>query len=627
MLNKRFLHKPVPSLLLRLLAVMVLYSLLRVVFYAYNASEFPQASAMSYLYGLRFDTTAMLYTNLLIILLSIWPAKFVAKKWYGILVAVLFVLCNAIPFALNLVDVGYFPFVRSRSTFSLFGFVSEIPNIGNLMSVFALEYWHLLLIFVAVVVALSFVAKYTMVDDVPDFYSSVGNGILHIGTRLVLVGLVVVGIRGGFQLKPISNSTAAAYENGNNTALILNTPFSIIRSVGMSELDEKSFFETDEQALEYFNPHKSSHGLNAANFPLTDNVVIIILEGISSEYSDYLSSSPKKLAGYTPFIDSLARNSMVFKGYANGLQSIVALSSVLGSVPSLSETPFSKSRYVMNTIDYPTKFLAGRGYKTAFFHGADNGTMGFDNLCKILNVNDYYGFDEYPDKSDYDGTWGIPDYQYLQYVADVLDTYDNRFVATVFTITSHHPFIVPSDYDAKLPKGDFPMQHTVAYTDMALQKFFDKISKSKWYDRTLFVITADHTNFTGADEIDYNKLYDVPMILYHPKADTAFLSDRVMQQIDIMPSIISYIGEKGDFTAFGTDVFDTLQLHFAVSKRDDYCTFVLNGKKIRIYDNGEVSVVNSNDGNLELSDYEYNFVRAYIQCYNNGMRNNTLHIE
>ena len=318
---------------------------------------------------------------------------------------------------------------------------------------------------------------------------------------------------------------------------------------------------------------------------------------------------------------------MVFKGYANGLQSIVALSSVLGSVPSLSETPFSKSRYVMNRIDYPIKFLAGNGYRTAFFHGADNGTMGFDNLCKILNVNDYYGFNEYPDKSDYDGTWGIPDYQYLQYVADVLDTYDNRFVATVFTITSHHPFIVPPDYDSKLPKGDFPMQHTVAYTDMALQKFFDKISKSKWYDKTLFVITADHTNFTGASEIDYNKLYDVPIILYHPKADTAFLSDRVMQQIDIMPSIISYIGEKGDFTAFGTDVFDTLQPHFAVSKRDDYCTFVMNGKKIRIYDNGEVSVVNSNDGNLELSDYEYNFVRAYIQCYNNGMRNNTLHIE
>ena len=118
-------------------------------------------------------------------------------------------------------------------------------------------------------------------------------------------------------------------------------------------------------------------------------------------------------------------------------------------------------------------------------------------------------------------------------------------LATVFTLSSHHPFVVPDDFDSVLPRGDFPMQHTVAYTDMALQKFFDKISKSKWYDRTLFVITADHTNFTGSQNIDYERLYDVPMVFYHPKLDTAFVADKIMQQTDIMPSVISCLGIDG----------------------------------------------------------------------------------
>ena len=608
-------------------AAMVLYSLLRLVFYIYNSSAFPSASAMSFVYGLRFDVVALLYTNIAVILLSVVPSKVLARKDYGIVVASLYVLCNALPFALNLLDVGYFPFTGKRSTFGLFAFIADVPNMGDLIGVFAMEYWILLLIFVAVVVALIFVAKHTMVRDVPDFFSTTRNTLSCVGVRIVILGLVVVGVRGGVQLKPISNSTAAAYQNGNNTALILNTPFSVIRTIGLSELEEKKFFETDSLANEYFCPKKKFSQSNMLSFPPTDNVVIVILEGISSEYSDLLAVPPKSLAGYTPFIDSLAQRSIVFKGFSNGYQSIEALPSILASMPSLSGVPFSKSMYVTNRIDYPTKLFAENGYKMAFFHGAANGTMGFSCLCSILGVNDYYGLDEYPNESDYDGTWGIPDYQYLQYVADVLDGYSDKFMATVFTLTSHHPFVVPPEFDTVLPQGDFPMQHTVAYTDMALQKFFDRVSKSLWYDRTLFVITADHTNFSGCKKIDYDRQFDIPMIFYHPKADTSFISNRIMQQTDIMPSVVSYLGLDGNYTAFGGNVFDTLQERFAVSRNNDYYRFVINGKVVKMFDNDEFTVVDSDDGSSVLSDYERNFIRAFVQCYNNGMRNNSLYSE
>ena len=610
-----------------MLAVLILYSALRLVFYAFNSQFFPQATAMSFVYGLRFDITAMLYTNIAVILMSLIPSKIVAKKAYGIVVAILFVLCNTLAFALNLVDVGYFPFSHVRSTYGLFGFIADMPNMGDLAGVFLFLYWHLLLILALLIVILVFVAKWTMVSEVPDFYASFGKILYSLGIRIILVGLGVVGVRGGFQLKPIGNYTAAAYENGDNTSLILNTPFSIIRSIGKNELVAKHYFENEEDAFVYFSPKKNVSVNNLIKAPQTDNVVIIILEGISSEYSSFLSVPPKSLAGYTPFLDSLARNSLVFKGQANGMASIEALSSILGSIPSLSETPFSKSSYMMNRIDYPTRLLSANGFRTSFFHGANNGTMGFDNLCNAMSVKDYYGLDEYPDKDDYDGTWGIPDYQYLQYVADVLDSFDDKFVATVFTLTSHHPFVVPEEFDSQFPRGDFPMQHTVAYTDMALQKFFDKASRCKWYDRTLFVITADHTNFAGCKNIDNNRQYDIPMIFFHPKADTTFVSDKVMQQTDIMPSVISYLGLDGNYTAFGSNVFDTLQERFAVSRSNDYYRFVINGKVVKMFDNDEITVVSSADGNIDMSDYERNFIRAFVQCYNNGLRNNSLYSE
>ncbi|MBO4615179.1 MAG: sulfatase-like hydrolase/transferase [Bacteroidales bacterium] len=626
-MNRQIFHRPIPSLLFRLLAVLILYSVLRILFYAFNPSFFPDATVMSFIYGIRFDITAILYTNIAVILLMLVPSKVVAKKWYGIMVAILFVICNTFAFALNLLDVGYFPFSHGRSTFYLFDFVSDVPNMGDLAGVFLVEYWYLLLILIAMVAVLVIVVKFTSVRSVPEFYSSPKNAVVHVGARLVILALSVVGIRGGVQLKPIGVNTAAAYESGRNTDLILNTPFSVIRTIGMKELEEKHYFETDEEAYAYFSPIKERSENNTIDFPAIDNVVIIMLEGISSEYSEFLAVPPRKNAGYTPFIDSLARNSIVFRGKANGLLSIVALSSVLGSVPSLFDTPFSKSKYITNRIDYPTKLIAGKGYRSAFFHGASNGTMGFTDLCKVLDVGEYYGLDEYPDKDDYDGTWGIPDYQYLQYVADVIDGFDSKFVATIFTLSSHHPFIVPDDFDSQLPRGDFPMQHTVAYTDMALQKFFDKISKCSWFDRTLFVITADHTNFTGSQNIDYERLYDVPMIFYHPKQDTAFVSDKVMQQIDIMPSVISCMGIDGHYNAFGNNVFDTLQTRFAVYRNDDYCCFMLDGKKIRLYDNDSMRLVGLVDGSAEITDYEQNFMKAFVQCYNNGMRNNTLHSE
>ena len=70
--------------------------------------------------------------------------------------------------------------------------------------------------------------------------------------------------------------------------------------------------------------------------------------------------------------------------------------SILASVPSL-ETPYTISHYANNQINGLPELLKRKGYYSAFFHGAPNGSMGFDSFAKMAGFDDYFGLDQYPE--------------------------------------------------------------------------------------------------------------------------------------------------------------------------------------------------------------------------------------
>ena len=299
------------------------------------------------------------------------------------------------------------------------------------------------------------------------------------------------------------------------------------------------------------------------------------------------------------------------------------------------ETPFSQSQYAANRIDYAIPKLKARGMHTLFFHGGKNGTMGFDRYCKLVGMEEYRGLSEYTGpRSDYDGTWGIKDVPYLQYVAEALNHETKPFFATIFTLSSHHPFIVPKEYDKKLPTGTIPMQHCVAYTDQALREFFATAAQTDWFDHTLFVITADHTNFKDAKNIDYQRnRYSVPVIFYHPKSTTAFCSETIMQQTDIMPTIFAYCGFQDEFRSFGSNAFDIDEPHFAINYLAgmyqmyiDHYLIEYDGKSIRyIWDLRKVGGREPiNPSEIPQSADYLHLLQSVIQQFHNGLIDNKL---
>ena len=414
--------------------------------------------------------------------------------------------------------------------------------------------------------------------------------------------------------------------------IVLNTPFCIFKTMRRSDYERVNYFENYQEANKIFNPVHLPEPNQPAFKPM--NVVILIWESFGKEmvggYNHDLENGTYK--GYTPFVDSLMQHSKVnWYSFANGAKSIEAIPSVLTSIPGIKE-PFVTMRYTDNKLPSFPQILKGKGYSTSFFHGAPNGSMGFQAFVNLIGVEKYYGKTEYNNDADYDGIWGIWDEEFLKFWADKMGTFKEPFMSTLFTVSSHDPYKVPQRYEGKFPKGPLPVYQTMGYTDFALRKFFAKAKTMPWYKNTLFVITADHAA-TFAHYPQYQTSvgnFSIPILFYAPGDSTMTGRDdtTLVQQIDVMPSVLSYLHYDKPYFAFGKNIFQKPPINFAVNYDGVYQWF--NGpyilqfdgqKTVGLYNYQEDKLLKNNlkdklpaiQGPMELQ------VKAFAQQYVNRM--------
>jgi phosphoglycerol transferase MdoB-like AlkP superfamily enzyme len=452
----------------------------------------------------------------------------------------------------------------------------------------------------------------------------------------LVIALVIGAARGGYKhsTRPITISNAARYvETPRDVAIVLNTPFSFFRTFDKKVLVRYEFFD-NETLNAIYNPHYYPHQTKAFS---NENVVIIILESFAREYIGSLNRDLEggTYTGYTPFIDSLISVSLTFDvSIANGKKSIDAMPSILASVPSL-ETPYIISHYANNQINGLPGLLKSKGYYSAFFHGAPNGSMGFNSFSNMAGFDDYFGLNEYPDKNDFDGMWGVWDEPFFSFFAEKLNSFSQPFLASIFSVSSHHPFKVPEEYINKFKKGAAPIVEVVGYTDFALNELFNEISSSPWFKNTLFVITADHTNESIHKEFqnDFGS-YSIPIIFYKPGSDLKGIKNRIAQQIDIMPTILSYLNYDEEYIAFGNNLLDDSYESFAFNTAGSKYHLYMKDHILEMLENLTVGLFNyKNDIFLEknlmgkspeLQLQMENKLKAVVQTYNNRLLDNNM---
>jgi len=556
---------PEPSiivLLKRLLLIYFLFGLCRLGFYFFNTFLFQGVTIGKLLRfmaaGLKFDTVAILYTNIFYILFYILPLPWKYSRISRILLDSVFIITNAIALLSNIADFIYFRFTLRRTTMTLFREFSHETNLGKLSFRFIFDYWPATLFFLGVFVMLIYGVRRIRM---PDSYKEplVRYFLKGLVVMSLSIGLFIGGVRGGFRhsTRPITLSNAGEYvDEPKETHIVLNTPFCLYKTIGIQDFEKVHFFSNEDSLNAIYNPVK--YPVQDGSF-IPRNIVIFILESFGTENFGFFNRDLEngKYKGYTPFLDSLCHHSLVFRAsYANGRKSIDALPSVLSSIPHVRE-PFIVTQYYDNKINSLGSLLKEKGYYTAFFHGAPNGSMGFSSFTRLAGFDHYYGMSEYGNSDDFDGTWGIWDEPFFQFFRQKLNSFPEPFLGVIFSVSSHHPFELPAKYAGKFPEGPHPIHRTIAYTDFALRMFFNEARKEPWFRNTLFVFTADHTQTTPThpEYLTSAGLFRVPIIFYMPWADSGSIADDLIQQTDIMPTVLGMLHYDKPYFAYGFDVF------------------------------------------------------------------------
>jgi phosphoglycerol transferase MdoB-like AlkP superfamily enzyme len=535
-----------------------LYTASRLLFYYYYPSSFSLEVFYSFLEGIRFDLSALLYINapfFLLLIASYWSNSTLMKRFSNIV----FYVVN-IPFLLaNNADAIYFQFTQKRSTADIFQLLSLGDDASTLLPQYAILYWPISLFILAQIILLTKMKRFPKGKQQTSFTELALS-------FLLLAAFFVLGARGGTQLKPIKPIHAGLWSNPTHSSLVLNTPFCLLHSFNEEKLPEFSYFE-EAQLNDLYTPIHSAQDSLAFQ---KENVVLIILESFSKEFIGYYNDG----LGHTPFLDSLMRTGLAYtQAYANGIKSIEALPAITAGIPTLMDNPFITSSAAANKFESLASLLNKEGYHSSFFHGGSRGTMGFYEFSLKAGFEHYYGREEYNNEADYDGTWGIYDAPFMGYFAHQLNSFEEPFFSTFFSLSSHLPYVVPQKLQEQFPKGELEIHHTIAYTDFALKQFFNKIKGEDWFKKTLFIFTADHTSPLSNNKQYKNRVgrYAIPLLFWKADGSLTGIDSSICQQTDIMATSLDYLHYPHDFFSFGKSL--TAE-DWAISYRNNHYLFI-----------------------------------------------------
>ena len=625
----------IAALLKRLLIPLSFLTVTRIIFFGFNPGKFNGASLMDFIAGIWIDCITVALYFLPFAILFLFPIPWRGYKLHQFLLKLLFITTTILLVSMNLMDVEYYSYTSKRSTMDLFAILGAGSDFSQLAFTFLKDFWYLIVLLIIFIFLL--VKWYNRIQFPKETFSNLPPKFYLKNTISFIVTLalfIIIG-RGGFDFKPVGILEASNYTNSGNTALVLNTPFTMLKSYGETALEEQTYYSTIKATEHYFNPNQTSQPQNI--LPDGSNVVVLMLESFGNEFVGFYNGSR---TSYTPFLDSLLEKSLTFTyGFANGKKSIEAVPSIFASIPSLMDNPYISSSYSANKIIGLPDLLKKHGYESAFYHGATNGSMRFDAFTESIGFDHYFGRLEYGNDKHSDKTWGILDEYFEPWAAKKMSELKEPFLASIFTLSSHHPYFIPEHMRDKVKKGPQLICASINYGDISLRNFFEEAKKQDWYENTVFIIVADHTPASTTPFYNLKtQMFQVPSAFYHPGGKIKpEKKDGIVKHLDIYPSILDILNIKDNYYSFGNSIFNTtknqsfnyLEGVYYYYEDDKMLTFS-NNKARNLYDLTvrSTSMVDSFSYlQPKVKEYEKK-LKAIIQRYNHDLiRNQTVNNE
>ena len=649
-------------------------SISRLVWFVANVFWLPPIGIDEYVYahlvGIYFDVPVVIG-----LFLPVWIWVIFGHSWrdrFPAINRILFVISSMTVLIFNGIDTGYSQVTAKRSGYELFDILGDD---ANRFAPYIIDNWYIILGLAAMGY---FIYRWVPIrGHYPDinFRMRPLRGLI---ATLTFAAICLLGFRGGFQLRPLRAIDASNFVQPEIAPLVTSTPLQIISTWKRNGLPNFEFdiqFPANSAITSEPKTSASQHWLfdnstALSPFPMSrtlgggwvqPNIVVIVVESLARDYTGFGNGTQ-----FTPYLDRLAAdpNTLYFPFcYANGTKSIEMVPSIFCGMPSLMSEFYVTSAYASNKVNNAYKLA--KGYKTAFFHGSNNGTMGFQSFLKQTGLQQYHGIDQYPSdlyQRDFDGNWGIFDEPYLQHFIRCMDTMNDGkqpVFASVFTLSSHHPYTIPKPYLNKLPGTPETVQHTIAYADIALQKFFQTAATKPWFNNTVFVITGDHTSHSDK-EYFYSQSghYEVPFLIYAPGIDIKHINEKLyrseelrnqqlriqqpqtftnpsrnewadiintatqktLSQCDIIPTLWNLLGANNPRLGFGRSAFDPNYKGYSTHIDKDLYYIIQYPFVLALDQEGKVvdyhkQLRNNNKAQkLPLVGPQFEWLRATLQC-------------
>lgn len=363
-----------------------------------------------------------------------------------------------------------------------------------------------------------------------------------------------------------SEMTSVVSSNAYNQEIAGNGVFQLFHAFFHNELDYERFYvrKDNQEVLAKLKKQLSIDGstftsakgitreIKNANAlsNAKPNIVVIVVESLSDSFTGLNGNQNS----FTPNLDKLAKESFHYSNvYATGTRTVRGLEAYSLNLPptpgqSIVRRPDSDKLFNVGTV------LRKRGYQPEFVYG---GYGYFDNMNGFFADNGYKVIDrtDIPKEEIYfDTIWGVADEILFD---NVLKELDKQYLAHkptmqfILTTTNHSPYTFPKgSIDAPQKKRE----SVVRYTDYAINKFLQQAKTKPWFDNTVFVITADHNaSASGKISLPINK-YKIPCLVYAPKLIAPGRNNRLMSQIDVMPTLFGMLGISYSYSSLGYDI-------------------------------------------------------------------------
>ena len=340
----------------------------------------------------------------------------------------------------------------------------------------------------------------------------------------------------------------------------------ILRSSLITSAD-KSFLKTfaSTRIPEVIGSHNKYFGVEKGK-----NLIIIQVESLENSVINQTIDGQE----ITPNLNQLAKSGLYFNNYYTqvgpGNTADAEFATMNSLYPLADDVAFID--YAKNTYKALPQLLVNNGYKTYSLHGDVPTFWNRSNIYPQLGYQKAYDLDDYTvTRSVGKGPSDLGDEDLFSQSLPRLEGFKQPFMATLITMSSHTPFILPEDLQTlQIPSNtslNFQQQQyleSVHYADKAIGEFIDGLKKDGLYDNSLILIWGDHGSFTnisqalGSDSI-LPKLSNsqVPMILLAPGGKIIGTTDIPSSHLDIYPTVVNLLGIVPPKSILGQDLLNT----------------------------------------------------------------------